>query len=72
MTIAQMTSPTHVVDHCVIYIILCWLLSAWFVVVIIKELKEHLLVKNTNHNGENIQKVAIVKPSWGSSNVTKT
>ena len=39
MTIAQMTSPTHVVDHCVIYIILCWLLSAWFMVVIINMIK---------------------------------
>ena len=72
MIIAQKTSPTHMVDLCVIYIILCWLLSAWSAIVIIKELKGHLLVKNTNHNGETIQKVASVKPSWGSLNVTKT
>ena len=61
MIIAQTTSLTHVVDHSVIYIILCLLLSVWFVIVIIKELKGHLHVKNTNHNGENMQKIAIGK-----------
>ena len=61
MIIAQMTSPTLVVDHYVIDITLCFLLSAWSVIVIIKELKGHLHVKNTNHNGENMQKIAITK-----------
>ena len=49
-----MTSPTFVVDHYVMYTILCFLLGAWSVIVIIKKLKGHLHVKNTNHNGENI------------------
>jgi hypothetical protein len=61
MMIAQMNSPTLVVDHYVIYITLGLLLSAWSVIVLIKELKGHLHVKNTSHNGENMQKIAIAK-----------
>jgi hypothetical protein len=61
MKIAQMISPTLVVDHYVMCITLCFLLSAWSVIVIIKELKGHLHVKNINHNGENMQKIAIAK-----------
>ena len=56
-----MTSPTLVEDHYVIYITLCYLLDAWSVIATIKELKGHSHVKNTNHNGENIQKIAIAK-----------
>ena len=54
-----MISPTLIVDPYVIYITLCFLLSAWFMIVIIKELKGHLHVKNISHNGKNMQKIAI-------------
>ena len=63
MMIAQMNSPTPGVDYYVIYITFYLLLSAWFVIVIIKGLKGHLHVKNTNHSGKNMQKIAIAKTS---------
>ena len=61
MMIALMTSPTLVEDHYVICITLCFLLSARSMIVIIKEMKGHLHVENTNHNGKNMQKIAIAK-----------